>query len=498
LTAFTVRLWIGLRGGGLHGTSGYDDGVYYASSSSLLGGRLPYRDFVLLHPPGIMLALTPFALLGRMTHDHIGFQTARVAWMLLGTLNATLVVRICRREGLVAAAAGGLFYAVWTPVARTETSIRLEPLVTLGLLVALVLLARQGATSSPRLLLWAGAALVLSASVKIWAVAPALLVLVWLWRRAGTKAAGWLVLGGLLGGALLDGPFLLAAPAQMVRMVVLDQLGRGRSLVDAAARVARVLVPVSGIPHQWSPGPVTLAAAGLALVLVAAVVVGRPGGPFALTLLGVEVLVLLFSPSFFRYYEAFAGPGLALVVASIAAWLTDSSVPHPISTASGMSRGLVAAPLALGIAASVVVSLFADSHEVVSRRFPAGSLEQITSNSWCVTSDSPDALILTDVFSRNLHRGCQVPVDLSGLSYDRDALPLHSDGTSVPRSRNGRWQRDLSSYLLSGQSIFLLRPSDDGINGAGVRRLEALPELARGRTFLLVENPDLRKVREVR
>lgn len=498
VTAFSVRLWIALRGGGIQGTYGYDDGVYYAAASSFLEGRLPYRDFVLLHPPGIMLALTPFALLGRMTHDHVGFQAARVAWMLLGALNATLVVRLCRREGRAAAIAGGLLYALWTPVARTETTIRLEPLVTLGLLVALTLLGRPGATSSRRVLLWAGAALALSTSVKIWAVAPALLIVVWLWRRAGTKAAGWLALGGLLGGAVVDGPFLLAARARMVRMVVLDQLGRGRTLVDTPARAAHVLVPVGGIPDQWSPGPVVLAAALVALVLVAAVVLGRAGGRFALSLLGVELLVLLFSPSFFRYYEAFAGPGLALVVASIAAWLGDLPLRRLFFAPGGVRRALVAVPLALGILAATAGSLFADSRDVMSGRFPARSLERSVSASRCVTSDSPDALILTDVFSRDLHRGCQVPVDLSGLTYDRDALPLRGDGTAVPRDRNGRWQRDLGRYLFSGQSIFVLRAGDDGSNGSAVHRLDVLPVLARGQAFTLLDNPSLRSVRQTR
>ncbi|MEO5746298.1 MAG: hypothetical protein ABIQ53_17155, partial [Terracoccus sp.] len=322
-TAFAVRLWIALRGGGISGTDGYDDGVYYAASSSLLWGRLPYRDFVMLHPPGIMLALTPFALLGRITRDHVGFETARVAWMLVGALNATLVLRVCRRGGLVAATAGGLFYAVWTPVALTETTVRLEPLVTLGLLAALTLLTRQAGPPTPRVLLWVGAALALSTSVKIWALAPGLLILLWLWRRVGIRAVGWAVLGGLAAGLLVDGPFLLAAPTRMFRMVVLDQLGRGRTPTDTFARLADIFAPGPVLPGQWSPDPVTLVTAGLALVLACLACLASGPGRFALSLLGVEVLVLVLSPSFFSYYSAFAAPGMALVVAQVVHWILD-------------------------------------------------------------------------------------------------------------------------------------------------------------------------------
>jgi alpha-1,2-mannosyltransferase len=500
ITAFAVRLWIALRGGGIGGTFGYDDGVYYAASNSLLWGSFPYRDFVLLHPPGIMLALTPFALLGRVTHDHVGFETARVAWMLLGALNATLVVHTCRRAGLVAASAGGLFYAVWTPVALTETTTRLEPLVNLGLLLALTLLTGRSATSSRPMLLWAGAALALSVSVKIWAIAPVLLILLGILRAGGPKAVGWAVVGAFGTGALVDGPFLLAAPTDMTRMVVLDQLGRGRSLVDTAARLAHVFVPGSKPLASWSPGPATMVAAGLALSLVTIVclrsqagggwasVSGRARGPFALSLLGVEVLVLVLSPSFFSYYNAFAGTGLALVVACVVAWIPARPASNPETCVPDSLHRLLAIPLALATILALLASFKADSYAVLSAPFPAAALRRTASASWCVTSDSPDALILTDVLSRDLQRDCEVPVDLSGLTYDRDALPLRADRTAVPRSQNAAWQRDLSDYLLSGQSIFVLRSADDGANGAAVRHLRLLPGQSKGAGFELLGN----------
>jgi hypothetical protein len=428
MAALAVRLWIAWRGGGIGGTDGYDDGVYYAASGSFLWGRLPYRDFVLLHPPGIMLALTPFALLGRIAGDHVGFEAARVAWMLVGALNATLVFRVCRRGGLAAATAGGLFYAVWTPAALTETTSRLEPLVTLGLLVALTLLSRAEGPQSRRVLLWVGAALAVSAGVKIWAVAPVVLVLLWIWHRAGWRAAAWATLGGLAAGVLVDGPFLVAAPTQMLRMVVLDQLRRGRTPIDVAARLAHVLVPGTTVPAQWSPGPATLVVGGLALALVCVACLGSGPGRFALSLLGVQVLVLLLSPSFFGYYNAYAAPGLALVVAQVVRWMVallghrmSSRAPGSLSTRAGTTLVLV-----LGIMLAVSRSLGVDSHVVSGALFPAATLERAASAARCVTSDSPDALILTDLFTRDLRRGCQVPVDLSGLSYDRDALPLRA------------------------------------------------------------------------
>ncbi len=42
---------------GLHGYNGdgYDDGVYLGAAIRFVNGVLPYRDFALLHPPGIVL-----------------------------------------------------------------------------------------------------------------------------------------------------------------------------------------------------------------------------------------------------------------------------------------------------------------------------------------------------------------------------------------------------------------------------------------------------------
>ncbi|MDQ1483510.1 MAG: hypothetical protein QOF35_1586, partial [Actinomycetota bacterium] len=77
ILAFGWRLWSVLRGGGLNAIQGYDDGVYYTGADALVSGRMPYRDFVLLHPPGILLVLAPFAALGHLLSDPTGFALAR-------------------------------------------------------------------------------------------------------------------------------------------------------------------------------------------------------------------------------------------------------------------------------------------------------------------------------------------------------------------------------------------------------------------------------------
>ena len=140
VAAFLFRLVPVLRGGGLFGFGNYDDGVYYASATGFIHGLLPYRDFLLLHPPAITLLLAPFAAVAQLTSDSYGFAAARVAWMLLGAANAVLIWKILRPIGLIAAAFGGFGYAVFYPAIYSDNSTLLESPATTALLIAILLL----------------------------------------------------------------------------------------------------------------------------------------------------------------------------------------------------------------------------------------------------------------------------------------------------------------------------------------------------------------------
>ncbi len=87
-----------LRGGGLTGDLGYDDGAYYAAAVGFVHGLLPYRDFLFVQPPGIVLLLSPFAALGTLTSDATGMAVARATFILLGALNGVLVAVVAGRH----------------------------------------------------------------------------------------------------------------------------------------------------------------------------------------------------------------------------------------------------------------------------------------------------------------------------------------------------------------------------------------------------------------
>ncbi len=58
--------------------TGYDDGVYLGAAMRFVHGVLPYRDFVFTQPPGIVLLLSPVALIGRATGTADAMAIGRV------------------------------------------------------------------------------------------------------------------------------------------------------------------------------------------------------------------------------------------------------------------------------------------------------------------------------------------------------------------------------------------------------------------------------------
>ena len=164
ITAFAVRAYM-LRFAQLTGEGTYDDALHFSGSLALVLGQLSYRDFLFPHPPMILISLSPFAALAQLTSDGFGLAVARVAWMLLGALNATAVARLLRPLGRLSAVVGGLAYALYFPAVYAESTTMLEGLANTFLLMALLLLSSGRKLSR---LLWAGMFLGLVPKVKIW------------------------------------------------------------------------------------------------------------------------------------------------------------------------------------------------------------------------------------------------------------------------------------------------------------------------------------------
>ena len=173
---------------------------------------------------------------------------------------------------------------------------------------------------------------------------------------------------------------------------MLDQLGRARAPETLVERLDGV-TGVGVLPWTTSEAPRTvLMAAVCATVAVAAVASWRRGrARLWVALLVAEVLVLLASPSYFTHYAAYSAAAVPLVVASAVSLVP---VGRRVWTAA-------VACVALGL---VRARSWRDAAAVPRRPgAPRPARRRVTGR------DSPGALALLDVLSRDEERGCDLP-----------------------------------------------------------------------------------------
>lgn len=443
LTALVARLIPLVSGGGFFGLGNYDDGVYFAAAIAFVHGEMPYRDFVLLHPPGIVLALTPFAALGRVLGEGVGWAAARLAWMLLGALSAVLVARILRPAGLTAALVGGLCYAVLYPAVYVETSTQLHGVANTFLLVGLALVVPRldGRRASMLMLLIGGVFLAAGTTVKIWQVAAVAVVLAWQLRTQGVRRAAQVLLGFVLGGLAICLPFFLADPRAMWHDVVGAQLGRPGTGVEVLVRMQDIV----GL-RQYDTENALVPVVATVGVLVALVLAWRHASArLGVLLLVVLTAVLLVSPSWFQHYAALTAPPLALVVGAAAQTVTDWLRSLGNLAAVGATEVMVVVLLGYEVAFGVM------SYGTV---FPGRTLGRAVADlPGCVTTDHPATLIEMDVFGRNLDRGCAAMVDLNGYSYAME----RTSGSPLPRRNDKIWQDLAMRHFCSGSTSIIIK-----------------------------------------
>jgi alpha-1,2-mannosyltransferase len=477
-----LRLLVPLIGGGLVGNYSYDAGVYYSAGAALVHGRLPYADFTLLHPPGVVLAVAPAAWVGRLTSDHVGFALAVLEFIALGAASAALVVVVARGlgAGWRAAAAGGLFYAMWFLSVRAEYLTRLEPLGNFLVLCGLVAYTRIDGPHARRSALLCGAAFGAACSVKIWYAVPLAVVLCFMVAGRRPRDMGWTALGAVAAVVLICGPLFALAPSSMWRMVVAEQLGRSQSNVFRALVLLQRVPAGMSWPTAYLIDAAVVVAAGV--LLVAAWRAPAVRLPTTLLLAGVGVLIA--APSWFLFYTDYLTPAAALCVATAA-------------TALGARRetGLVARPFAIAGVLVVVLALVGSAKSLWYKRPKnrslqvSGQLASAVTQVPCVMSDSPMVLVGLNALDRDLANGCPNWVDVTGRTYAPDMSVGGPDGRLLTRPANPRWQGALRDYLLSGDAVIVTRANEEGLSPTTWDAIRAGGILARDGTHIIYAVP---------
>jgi len=431
-----------LRGGSLQ----YDDGVYFAAAQHLVVGQLPYRDFVLLHPPGIALALAPLAALSHIIGDANAFAAARLLLIAVGAVNAALVAWIAGRQGAVAGAVGGLLYAVWWVAAGSETTVLLEPILNLLLLLAVALLTRQG--SSPRRAVIAGMLVGASVGFKLWPVPVLLLLVAWLFWTSRRREACQFVVGCALSLAAIVSPFLTIAPRQMWNQVVIDQITRQR-IIGPGQSIADRLVLYAGVSgHLYDKVPAALvylvAAAALASIILLVRTV--PHGWLWCGILCIQVAELLMAPlAGDETYSDFAAGSLAVLI--------GLAVGRGYELLDHSRRRRFVSALGIALVVLLISSMAIGMKRAKTEAVYNSALRSFAHQHKCVWATSTDA-ILADQESRNMEHGCDYPVDFTGLVLDENRAKGVVEKFFVPPTLSV-WQRRAQKELARSDAAIV-------------------------------------------
>src|SRR5262249_47173749 len=192
------------RPGFLLGVTEYDDGPYFGSAVRLVHGSLPYRQFVLVQPPGITLLMSPAALLSYWTGTAWGLAIGRILTLLAATAGVALGGLLVRHRGLVAVLLTCGIMAIYSDAVAAAHTVLVEPwLVLFCLAGAVAMFDRDRITASTKRLAWGGVLFGFAGAVEAWAIGP-VLVLAAL-RLAQLKRAA-IYAGGVAARLLVPGP----------------------------------------------------------------------------------------------------------------------------------------------------------------------------------------------------------------------------------------------------------------------------------------------------
>ncbi|GAA4836990.1 hypothetical protein GCM10023221_12830 [Luteimicrobium xylanilyticum] len=477
--ALLTRGWAYLDPRQLVAARELDDATMYSVSVQLVHGHLPYRDVLYLHPPGMPLAMTPLAWLARWTGDAWALAVGRAGIVLLGVVCTVLVGLLLRRRGTAAVLVGAGLYAVWTPVVRTERVALLEPVLTVCLLLALLVLQRPAGggavgraasrlrptTTAPLL---AGALTGVALTFKLWAGVTAVVLLVVVLATRGLRAAGWFVGGGAAVVAVVVGPFVALAESAVWRDTVTAQAGRPAT-VDAFAYRLRRFSPFDGFGStSWSDAALRVGGVVVAVALVATVVVGvarwarsrsdaRRDETTTWALLAVaQALTVLVAPSFFYHYAAFPAPALALLAG--AAGAAARSWGRRLRRRAG-ERGVPWAAVTATLGAAVLAVCAVSACLPTKPAQPSNaSVATWAAGHRCVWGLA-SAVVRADAATPNAERGCDVPPDVYGqgvLAATRSGAPV----TGTVLDDNPAWTAEMLRQLATSDAAFLPLPQD--------------------------------------
>ena len=437
--ALGLRLYWLSRPGFLLSVNEYDDGNYFGSAVRLVHGALPYRDFLIVQPPGITLLMVPAALLSKVTGTAWGMAAGRLLTAGAGAAAVALAGLLVRHRGLLATVITCGIMAVYPDSIQATKTVLVEPwLVLFCLIGALALFDGDGLTTRTRRLAWGGAALGFGGAVEPWAIFPVLVLAVLALRWPRRLAA---YAGGVAAGFLVPViPFAALAPHSFYEATIVAQIGSRPGAVRYPIWLR--LQDMTGLADLTRPTHLVDLAA---TILIVAVIFGSLGLAFLLTwrlppaldlfAVGTMVLVVaafLWSSQFHYHFAAFLAPFLALSIALPVSALVrdlrplsgrDTEAPPDPSRPSALQWGAAAlAGLAVLIFAVVQFGWETNNYPHLRTSVVASAQRLIPPGS-CLLADEVSFAVMTNRLVSDVP-GCSLLLDSTGtnfaLSHGRD------------------------------------------------------------------------------
>jgi len=431
--AFALRLHRQYaRAGFLFGVTEYDDGPYFGSAVRLVHGSMPYRQFVLVQPPGITLLMSPAALLSYWTGTAWGLAIGRILTLLAGTAGVALAGLLVRHRGLLAVLVACGITAVYADAVGAAHTVLVEPwLVLFCLAGALAVFDRDKITTSTKRLAWGGVLFGFAGVVEAWAIVP-VIVLAALCLPHLKRAA--IYAGGVAAGFLVPVlPFVIAAPRGFYHSLITAQIGY-RAHAVRVTFLSR-LRDLTGFPYAMDWPKTTLLLAALALVVC--VIVAQAGAMaithrppptldwFAMASTALIVAMFLWPPQFHYHFAQFLAPFLALSLALSVSRLLygaepgeDLAVSWPRTSGPQAARRLgmgIVSVTAVALAAAAVLQFRSDAvYTPVMGPVPA-AVGRLIPPGACVLTDQVSVTLLANRFESSDPR-CPQMVDSLGTT----------------------------------------------------------------------------------
>jgi hypothetical protein len=426
--AVAIRLFTLTRPGYLTGITEYDDGVYLGATLRMTEGAMPYKDFAFVQPPGILLLMTPVALIAKVTTTVKGLALARLLTALASAACVPLAGNLVRYRGTVVTLVTCGLLAIYPGDITTAHTLMLEPWMNATCLLAMNAAFRRGHLARPGRLAWAGLALGFAGAIKFWAAAPAavLLGLCLAVRQDRVRRIRAYVPALAAGFIIPVAPFLASAPLTLIRSTITDQAARTGSAVSMGVRLANLtgLIDIfnnkgrislnAGAHSMYAAGasanlgdssslgwlPVIAAVALAALVAVGYTWQNRRLSQLewlSLITAALASAAVLGYSAFFYHYSDFPAPWLALTLGGAAGALAG----RPAWRTIVIRAVAVAIVLVAALQIRETFPLRQSTGQAMAHLIPSGA---------CVVTDEVSLTIAADRFA-DLPPGCPDIVD---------------------------------------------------------------------------------------